>query len=316
MKNICLVVVYNHKYEKNIPLIENVYKGRFSHIYHLIPFSNVEKENVIPVYSSSFHFEGSIAQGYRSYSKDEYSHYVFAADDLLLNPRLNENNIIDELNLSSERGYIKSLAPLSSIYFLWVYLTKVYEAFSDNGVEYLRELPSKDAALEKMSNLGIDYSKKFFAFNSLKHWNGRYKFSDFIKYKGFWKKALHLFGKRLELPYPLLAGYSDFVIVPTNAIKKFSHYCGVFSSMGLFAEVAIPTALALSCNEIVSELTLGANWVTGTMNSNSYWKGKEIWNTDEVNDLEKKNNNKLTNLLNDFSDNLLYIHPIKLSRWN
>lgn len=85
--------------------------------------------------------------------------------------------------------------------------------------------------------------------------------------------------------------------------------------MRLFAEAAIPTALALSCENVVTEYKLGENWVTGSANDNVHWHGKEIWNIEEMNKLEKSCDNKIAKLLNSFDHNLLYIHPIKLSKW-
>lgn len=196
LKTICLVVVYNHRYENNISKIEEIYKNRFSHIYHLVPFYSGDKDNVIPVFSSSCYFEGSIAQGYRLYAKDKFTYYVFIADDLFLNPCFTENNIIEELNLSPTSGYIKNLSPLSSIYFLWVYLTKIFEAFRGEGVEYSREIPSKEKAVEKFTKLGIDYTKYYFSYNNLKHWDGSIKISDFVTHKGFWKELFSSFWKK------------------------------------------------------------------------------------------------------------------------
>src|SRR5438309_2566399 len=53
-----LIIVFNHRYDKNIPLLETLYEGRFSNIYYLVPFYDGEKENVIPVYENSFRFQG------------------------------------------------------------------------------------------------------------------------------------------------------------------------------------------------------------------------------------------------------------------
>ena len=36
--SVCLVVIYNHRHSANVEKIENLYRGRFSHIWHLMPF--------------------------------------------------------------------------------------------------------------------------------------------------------------------------------------------------------------------------------------------------------------------------------------
>ncbi len=52
-KKLALLVVYNHRYDKNIPVIDKIYQNRFSHVFHLVPFYDGEQENVIPVYDLS-----------------------------------------------------------------------------------------------------------------------------------------------------------------------------------------------------------------------------------------------------------------------
>ena len=48
MNRVALIIIYNHQYNKNIDILERIYNGRFSNIYHLVPFYNGEKQNVIP----------------------------------------------------------------------------------------------------------------------------------------------------------------------------------------------------------------------------------------------------------------------------
>jgi len=89
MNKVALIIIYNHQYNKNIDILERIYNGRFSNIYHLVPFYNGEKQNVIPVYDSSYYFQGYVAQGFKSYFKEEFTHYFFVADDLILNTKKN-----------------------------------------------------------------------------------------------------------------------------------------------------------------------------------------------------------------------------------
>ena len=46
--NVALIIVFNHRYDKNIPLLESIYEGRFSSIYHLVPFYDGDKEKRDP----------------------------------------------------------------------------------------------------------------------------------------------------------------------------------------------------------------------------------------------------------------------------
>lgn len=92
---IALFVVYNHRYDKNIPRIEALYSGRFSNVFHLVPFYDGDKENVIAVYESSYYFQSYIAQAYHRIKNDGYTHYITVADDMIINPAITENNIFE-----------------------------------------------------------------------------------------------------------------------------------------------------------------------------------------------------------------------------
>jgi len=104
--SVALIIIYNHQYNKNIEILEQIYKGRFSNIYHLVPFYNGEKPNVIAVYENSFYFHGYVAQGFKSYFRKDYAHYFFIADDLILNPIIDETNYTLYLNLNSNSCFL------------------------------------------------------------------------------------------------------------------------------------------------------------------------------------------------------------------
>lgn len=311
--NICLITIFNHRYDKNIDKLEKLYKGKFNEIYHLVPFYNGTRKNVIPVFESGSYFSNHIAQGKANYINDKYSHYVFIADDLLLNPSINSDNLLTELNISSNTAYIKNLASLASIYYLWIYLTRSLTCFENTGINFIAELPSKEEATKRFEHFGLSLGN--LSLRNMLHWTGRIKLSDL---KLFSNVFTELFGllKNKPLPYPLAAAYSDFIIIPKESIKEFSRLCGVFGALNLFAEVAIPTAMILSCDNIVTELLVGENWVNGkSYGSEVLWKGTEIWLEKDLNDIETDNSYKIASLFKNLKKNELYIHPIKLSKW-
>ena len=103
MINPALIFIYNHCYPENIDPLERIHGKRFKDIYHLMPFYEGKKrKNVIPVYDNSFYFHSFIPQGLNEYYKEEYTHYIFVADDLLLNPQINAENFLDWFGLSSQ----------------------------------------------------------------------------------------------------------------------------------------------------------------------------------------------------------------------
>ena len=107
----------------------------------------------------------------------------------------------------------------------------------------------------------------------------------------------------IELPYPAVGSYSDMFIVTKESITDFCRYCGILASVGLFVEIAIPTALLLSSKKIVQEKDMRL-------------KGKALWSAEEVEQVEKTFNKSLTSLMKGFPADQLYSHPVKLSKWN
>lgn len=60
----------------------------------------------------------------------------------------------------------------------------------------------------------------------------------------------------VHLPYPLIGGYSDIVVVNRDHLQRISERCGVFAATNLFVELAIPTAMLLTTSNFVTEMTL------------------------------------------------------------
>jgi hypothetical protein len=107
------------------------------------------------------------------------------------------------------------------------------------------------------------------------------------------------------------------VIVPAAALQAFCHYCGIFAAMNLWAETAVPTALALACARIKTELQPGANWITGLghLRNPAGWRGVELWGAATARFAEEHGYD-LAQLHASFAERQLYIHPIKLSKWH
>ena len=110
-------------------------------------------------------------------------------------------------------------------------------------------------------------------------------------------------GNKRFINYPLVEGYSDFVVVPRSHIELFCHYCGIFAAMNLWVDAAVATALLLSGSAIKTE-------------TDSKYSGKEYWNNDELIKRLSPTNKKLNEIDGLFKENELYIHPIKLSSYN
>ena len=96
--SICLSFVFNHKYEKNIPKLKKIYKERFSTIRFLSPFSDWNEDDIIPIYDLDS-FSGCLPSVFSS--PKDFDYHAFLQDDLILNPQLNEENLIEKLNCTA-----------------------------------------------------------------------------------------------------------------------------------------------------------------------------------------------------------------------
>lgn len=101
----CLVIIFNHRYDKNISKLRRIYGERFSDIKFLMPFYDGDDADVIPVYESSYQFQGFLVQAYEKLKNISCTHYLFIADDLIINPKFTENNFADSIGGSKVCRY-------------------------------------------------------------------------------------------------------------------------------------------------------------------------------------------------------------------
>jgi len=304
---VALIVIYNHKYDKNIEIVEKIYKNRFSTVYHLVPFYTGDKPNVIPVYDNSHYFEGYIAQGYKSFFNESFTHYFFVADDMIINPSINENNYADYFHLDKEKSFIPDFYSLYRGDRFWPHALNAFSFRTDKkGTEVRKELPDPEEAEQRYVNNGA-INRPFHQEKPLKwknlydevHWN-LFRKQTRTRFFQWLPDAIHK--KRYFLNYPLVGSYSDISIISAQNIRQFCHYCGVFATLELFAEAAIPSALALSANKIVTEKYLS-------------FKGMPLW-TDEDLEFLSPYKKDLGLLMKNYPKDVIYIHPVKLSQWD
>ena len=297
MPKICLSFVFNHQFEKNIPKLRELYDNRFSTIRYLSPFSKTDDKQIIPIHEKSIHFQGYFAQSFAHLPKDcEY--YVFCGDDLILNPSLNEDNLINALNCD-DSAYIKYLNPIWEHSFSWHKFEECNQ-FTENEytIPYQNLLPSRNELLKIYENHGLYY-------RNLGFHNFKGVIEKIIKINTI-KSGISYFlknGNKRFINYPLVEGYSDLIVVPQGHLELFCHYCGIFAAMNLWVDAAVATALILSGSKIKTE-------------KDSNYSGTEYWNGDEIIDRLKPSKNKLDKIGEIFNKDELYIHPIKLSSYN
>lgn len=302
---VALIIVYNHRFDQNIEVLEKIYTSRFSHIFHLVPFYTGDRPNVIPVYENSYYFQGFIAQAFRDFYREDFTHYFFVADDMILNPRVNEHNFTEEMPLPPGYSFITNFNSYNNDGAgFWTRVGMAYEwKLQQNGLQISGALPPPETALDKFQKHHIPCRPLRFE----QIWKTPKTFSEwataFVKNPAFCFRYLcsKIRGDVFPLSYPLIGGYSDIFVVTADAIKNFCHYCGAFAAGKLFVEHAIPTALVLSAERIITC-------------PNMKLRGKALWSPEELRELEKYDRS-LATLLQNFPQQHLYLHPVKLSRW-
>jgi hypothetical protein len=286
-----LIIIFNHRYDKNLKPLRELYKEKFSDIYFLVPFYDGDDKDVIPVFNSSYYFQGYIQEALPKYFRDRYSHYIFIGDDLILNPDLNEDNIVNKLKLEDGKSYIPNPRSITDPKF-WGHNKKIVDFdLNAKGIECSTYLPNKKEALEKLQGFGK--IKRYFRISQV---------IRLIDRPSAYKYIFKLKWFRFPLSYPLLMAYSDILIVSDSTIRKFCYYSGIFASLRLFVESAIPTALALSTDKIIT-------------NKDIDYEDGALWTKKEIANIENKYGKNLKVLMNEYPKEFLYLHPIKLSKW-
>ena len=304
-KRIALLIIYNHRFDKNIPVLDELFKGRFSNVYHVVPFYDGKKENVLPVYESSYYFSGYIAQALNQIRDKSFTHYVFTSDDLMLNPAIDENNFHSMIGLNEDDCYIPRFRSLSDI--KWARsLDALGYGLTGLGAEVNKMLPLKEKAIEHFKEHGLHNFEgvpariaRKIVLNHLFNYYNWYQPSLYLLrvLKYLFKRPFSFYNYN----YPQIGGYNDFFIVPSYCISSFAHYCGAFAATKMFVEIAIPTSMVL-CSKSIK---------TG---KDTKMKCGDLW-SDEIKKFEEKYEYSLDSLYKDFPEDLLYYHPVKLSKW-
>ncbi|HEX8355779.1 MAG TPA: hypothetical protein VF610_00120 [Segetibacter sp.] len=311
-----LIILFNHNYEANLERLDKIYGDRFSNIFYIMPFYTGTRSDVIPVYENSFYFQGYISKALGQIKNAQYQHYIVIGDDLLLHPTINEHNYQQYFEVNAETAFIPGFFLLNDVeetrpnrpmapFWPWV-LKAIDFNIEEGGIEVKKFLPTYAEALALLKRHGIIftpdvpaksyYYKGYLAPTSPE--NQQYK----KVYGQLLKKIAISIARKKKISYPLVGSYSDCVVIPHKYVDEIIKYYGIFAALNLFVEIALPTGLALAVPKIISE-------------DDTRMKGVTYWAPKEFAEFEKKYNNSLDNLSNNFPADALYIHPVKLSKW-
>ncbi len=312
METTCLVVMYNHSFPQNIPRINSIYQSRFPKILHLLPLAEVETPTVISVARSSHNFQGFIFDARHALDTENCDRFLFISDDVFLHPSINSSTVSEYFGLANnDEAFLGDLNSFANLKSFWRHAASARNfKLKSQALDISHALPSFEEAAEKLAELGV-FSHSLRR-KSLHPSIAAYIYAMFTeafrKLDGLIRRFLGILGEdewrhpsSLRLGYPLVWGYSDVFIIPASVAKNFARMCGAFAAAGLFAEVAIPTALALSAKKLQTS-------------SGSNRRGQVLWGRHRKN-LDSFNGS-LTRLAETFPSNWLFVHPIKLSEWS
>lgn len=320
-RTVGLVVLFNHNYENNIPIIKRLYKERFPHLRILMPFYYGNDDEVIGVFGTSFTFQSYIAQAREELLRMGCDDFLIIGDDLLLNPDIDSLNLHEKLHIPGGSFYIDKVENVSEC----SYSRPLLEA--DRFSPYIpgldgsanRNVPSYEEAYKILSEKGLINTTK------LSKWKPFYpaflpfSFSTLHKnYKILKARVYHLL-KVLQyklcparMPYPYIFGYSDILLIPKERLLDLCLYLEPFASWNMFVEMAIPTAIMLlpDTNVCFAE---GTPYKTGNV-----WYPQHPVHFNKINGLINnllQNAKEIESLGSFFPKEYLYLHPVKLSRY-
>lgn len=307
LPKVCLVVIFNHRFDRNLPLLRKIYGARFSNIRFLMPFYDGSDVDVIPVYESSYQFQGYLIQAYDKLKDIPCSHYLFIGDDLILNPDFDELSFVSRTNMCGKKFLSSSFSELNSPNkFKWKWTAGSSKPFYDAATSWQNSLCTYDEALSKFNDFfGVKYKETydqdFFGdpnkpgANVLGSWNNAKSFFNVVNY------FIATNRNSLKIPYPMAGGYSDIFCVDKDSLFEFSRLCGIFSAMNLFVEIAIPTAAVLTYKRNDVEFLPGSSTLL-------------LWGNDR-NNFERKYDGDFGRLYREWDEKIFCVHPIKLSGW-
>ncbi|SDL84358.1 hypothetical protein [Siphonobacter aquaeclarae] len=316
MSGVTLILLFNHNYEKNIEPLEKLYGDRFSSIYFIMPFYSGKKKNVISVFDDSFYFQGYMAYALDRLKDNGSEHFIIAGDDLILHPAINEHNYMEFFKVDSSTAFVPFIfeltdttvgQPWRKIRPAWGHISKAVDLRLESpGINIWNYLPKAEDARILLARHGYQFEpilprSVFIGELSAKRNDKSFLFTKLSQIKLAMRYFRYLAGSR-RVPYPLLGGYVDLLVLPRANLESFVQYCGAFSARNLFVEMAVPTAACLAFDNVVTETDME-------------WKGLTYWSAKDVELFESSYSNSLSELWRRFPDNTLYIHPIKLSRW-
>jgi len=294
---ICICVLMNHPYLRNLPLLRRLYQDRCSRLVFLVPFERVDDEDVITVYRGSYCHAAYVCDARSVLADIDCDFFVFVHDDVILNPRIDEATFSKFFPLGPNDGFIPGVGNLPEYFgeWSWYYGFVAKALFPKSilfggGVEFAnmaKYLPGREAVANKLTSLGVSFRSTVNLstrhFDDVEHGPSRILLHGLSadlpstpEQQALEQRCLVLEKElaqlmlashksslsesdEVELPFPVLTSgfYTDFYILPKTKLPDFAHFIGVAAASNLFVEIMAPTILYAVCDRVVTAYELG-----------------------------------------------------------
>ena len=317
-----LVVLFNHQYDRNIPVIREIYSRRFSGLLQLMPYYRGDAPDVCSVFGNSFQFYNYILQARERIRNLDGDYILIFGDDLLLNPRFDEFSTPSLLGIHGEDtcyldGFVDVSLPVCYRGTVEAHRFSTAPAGIDADSVNKNVPPYGEARQILKSRNLMQHDELSRVRMFLPKWNpGGGIHANWKVLKGriwhllnHWKHRI----KKYRYSYPVVFGYSDIVCIPKGKFDDFCRILEVFSAWNMFVELAIPTALQLLPGTRLATL------------EDTQYKSGNVWFPQDPEHFEAMNavidglvsssGGDLGKLLASFPEDYLYLHPVKLSKF-
>ena len=301
-----LCVMFNHPYVKNIPLIRQMLCPSFDSVVFVIPYTVSSDEDVVTSYRGSYGFHGYVVDVAEKLLQSDTDYFFFMQDDVVLNPHLRGDILVEKLRLKDGGAFIPAFRPLAgelrdwdwTLAAIWKILFPMNRMNGSGAEQWLAALPDAEQNFSRLrTKYGFNFQPVTFDRSNRHVFHGIVPdpYHSTSIYRAACEGLFEAVDGRssFRLPYPFCYGMSDFFAVDRETLIEMLHPLGVFSAAGLFVETAIPTAIAVAARRVMqcADVGLVANWL---------WGDRQALDVDYV----KKQ----------FEDNLLLVHPVKISQ--
>lgn len=163
---VCVCVLMNHPFPRNIPLLRRLYADRFSTLLFLMPLERMPDDpDVITIYRGSYVHAAYVTDAREQLRAISCDYFIFVHDDVLLNPSLDENSFRALFPLGPGDAYISRFGTTGGSIGHWTWLfgcapkmlfPKSQLFGSGIEIDTLRKyLPPRQAFEESLSRRGL-----------------------------------------------------------------------------------------------------------------------------------------------------------------